>query len=208
MISKLFAKKESTVKNPLVGHEKTALSVTSALTSGIINSTFKSSEVADAIVQGTLISHLHVTMNPRMRETFAWAKLLNFLGAILVIVGLFVEGQGILAVMLNDFPTGALIEIFIPAIVNKMLIAVCFVDCIFQGVVRLRLFNGYMPDDIVLTSFCKLIGFESEIKKYYAEGKDEEKEEREAAVAVGDVEIIEAKGAADDFISSLQQNGE
>ena len=36
----------------------------------------------------------------------------------------------------------------------------CFTDLILSGLFKLRLFNGYMADDVVLTSFCLLQGID------------------------------------------------
>lgn len=60
--------------------------------------------------------------------------------------------------------------------VNKLMIQVCFVDLIFSGLVKMRLFNGYMADDVVLTSFCLLAGYSDALNKEFVSGAQEMKE--------------------------------
>jgi hypothetical protein len=39
---------------------------------------------------------------------------------------------------------------------NKLMIQLSFVDLILASLAKLRFFNGYMNDDVTLTTFCKL----------------------------------------------------
>lgn len=71
------------------------------------------------------------------------------------------------------------------AFLNFMMLSICFVDVIFAGLVKLRLFNGYMSDDVVLTRFCLLHGYAQDLNRQFTEGASQMK--KQMSMEVGDV---------------------
>lgn len=124
-------------------------------------------DMKEAVVQGTLISHLHAKMQPRMARVFVYAKVLYHLGVLLVLWGIYDEGANILSILLEYNLLGAFMTIGLECIIHKLMIQICFVDLIFVGLVKLRLFNGYMSDDVVLTSFCLLQGYADDLNRQF-----------------------------------------
>jgi hypothetical protein len=137
----------------------------------------RSMEMCDAVVQGTLISHLHSRMLPRMVQTYFIAKMLYLVGMLFLVYGIYQETSAIFDILMDSNLVGAFITTVIDAVVNKLMVQVCFVDIIFSGLVKMRLFNGYMADDVVLTSFCLLAGYSAELNKQFSSGAKEMKEE-------------------------------
>merc|ERR1711964_424755 len=64
-------------------------------------------------------------------------------------------------------------------ICNKLIIQLCFVDLVLFGVVKLRLFNGYMSDDPVLSSLMNLHGYSEAFRREYHRGMKLESKEKD-----------------------------
>ena len=50
---------------------------------------------------------------------------------------------------------------------NAYLLQLVAVDFGVSGLVRLRLFNGYMTDDVVLADFCAIMGFSKRLNSAF-----------------------------------------
>ena len=106
------------------------------------NHSRRSVEMREAVVQGTLISHLHSRMLPRMLYALFVARCFYFLGLGLVMWGIYEEGVDILDILLQQNLIGAVLTTVVDCIVNKKMITICFLDMILAGLVKLRLFDG------------------------------------------------------------------
>jgi len=98
-------------------------------------------------------------MLPRMAMVLRYAKVLHFIGLVLMIWGLIDEGANVFDILVQNNLIGQMLTTLTECIINTLLIQICFVDLIFVALVKLRLYNGYMSDDVVLTSFCLLQGY-------------------------------------------------
>ncbi|CAD7924304.1 unnamed protein product [Amoebophrya sp. A120] len=128
----------------------------------------QSVELREAIVQGTLMSHLHSKMLPKVTKAWFTAFALFWLGLSLVLWGIYEEAQTVMDVVFRaDSFWGTVVTMAVDAVINVLMIRICFTDLIFAGLVKLRLFNGYMADDLVLSSFCALQGYSSELNKAF-----------------------------------------
>lgn len=105
------------------------------------------------------------------------AKLLYVVGLALVVWGVYEEGGALLEILVQDNLVGSFISTVVDCIVNKLMIQICFVDLIFGGLVKMRFFNGYMADDVVLTSFCLLAGYSADLNKQFVSGAREREKE-------------------------------
>jgi hypothetical protein len=48
----------------------------------------------------------------------------------------------VVSILVDENLIGTLLATIVDAVVNKLMIQVCFVDLIFSGLVKMRLFNG------------------------------------------------------------------
>lgn len=67
----------------------------------------------------------------------------------------------------------------VECMMNKLMIQLCFVDFILMALVHLRFFNGYMAEDVVLSSLCDMQGYGQGVNRNFSEGVREAKEELE-----------------------------
>lgn len=129
-----------------------------------------SMEMAEAVVQATLISHLHTHMLPRMFVYFRIAQALYALGVLMVMYGVYEEGADLMDIMIEHNLVGKIIVFALECLINRLMIEVSSIDVILIGLMKLRLFNGYMADDTVLTKFCVLQGYVEELNKNFSQG--------------------------------------
>ncbi|CAD7935048.1 unnamed protein product [Amoebophrya sp. A25] len=131
----------------------------------------QSVELREAVVQGTLMSHLHSKMLPQVTKAWFAAFALFWCGLGLLLWGVYEEAASVLDVIFQtDEFVGTVVTMAVDAVINVLMIRICFTDLIFAGLVKMRLFNGYMSDDTVLTSFCLLQGYSSELNKAFNSG--------------------------------------
>lgn len=69
------------------------------------------------------------------------------------------------------------VAILFEGLTNKCLIQCCFVDTILFLMIQLRLFNGYMQDDYVLSLFCESSGYIEKINERFSGGITEARRE-------------------------------
>lgn len=108
------------------------------------------------------------------------AKLVFFAGIGLIVWGIYEEGADLLSIVDQEQILGTAITIWIECVINKFMIEMCFCDLILVGIVKMRLYNGYMADDVVLTSFCLLQGYSEDLNKQFTQGfqQGEERKQR------------------------------
>merc|ERR1719233_1689093 len=58
-------------------------------------------------------------------------------------------------------------------LIKKRLVQICFVDILLKGLVKLRVFNGYMSDDRDLEAFVGLQGYSKELSRHFKRGVEE-----------------------------------
>jgi hypothetical protein len=130
-----------------------------------------SNEIRKAVIQGTLISHLHETMMPRLASALSVAKLLYYTGLALIFWGLYDEAGGLIDVLIQqDGVVTTFLSTITECVINKLMITLCFADLIVNCLVKLHLFNGYMSDERTLVHLTTMMGFTSQLKKEFAAG--------------------------------------
>jgi len=138
---------------------------------GATGSTRRSIMKAEAFVQGTLLASLREKMQPRMYRGFSFAKVLYFMGIILMLTAIIQESMDMFEVMINGGSIWSyLVSSLTECVVNNLLIQLIFVDFLIVGLIKLRLFNGYMRDDDTLSSFIALYGLSEKLSAKFDAG--------------------------------------
>ncbi len=106
-----------------------------------------------------------------------WAYNMYYVGCLLLVWGLYDEGAEVFAILVEHNLLGEAMATMTEAFLNFMMLSICFVDVIFAGLVKLRLFNGYMSDDVVLTRFCLLHGYAQDLNRQFTEGASQMKKQ-------------------------------
>jgi hypothetical protein len=137
-------------------------------------------EVTELLVQGTLIAELEDRMQGLMRTGFFFAKMLYYIGATLLLTAVIRESADVFEVMINGGSLwGCVLISLVDCFINKLLMQMICVDFLLNGMVKLRLFNGYMSDDRILTDFVSLQGYATLLSHQFKMGMWEEKNENE-----------------------------
>eukprot|EP00397_Hematodinium_sp_SG-2012_P000106 GEMP01000106.1.p1 GENE.GEMP01000106.1~~GEMP01000106.1.p1 ORF type:complete len:3173 (-),score=710.97 GEMP01000106.1:454-9972(-) len=168
---------------------------TGAPSSSVIRpSVFRGSmEITELLVEGSLMADLREKMQPSMRQGFFVAQVLYFVGAILLLAAVILQSADVFEVMINGGSMwGFVIASVVECFVNKILMQMIFVDFLLNCIVKLRLFNGYMSDDMVLTDFVGLQGYATLLTEQFRKGvKEEEKIEEKRRSAFETAKALE-----------------
>jgi len=137
-------------------------------------------EIAELLVQGSLISDLQEKMQPRMRQGFFCARMMYYVGAALLVLAVVQESQDVFEVMIKGGTLwGTVITSVIDCFINNLLMQMVTVDFLLNCMIKLRLFNGYMNDDSVLTDIVGLQGFATLLTEEFRKGVKEEEQAEE-----------------------------
>lgn len=98
----------------------------------------------DVVVQGTLISHLANKTQPKVRRNAWWAKQIQYVGVLLVVIGIFQEGVDVLQTLVGDNASGLemCLSLLIECVINRLMITMCLADLLIAGMCKMGLFNG------------------------------------------------------------------
>eukprot|EP00392_Amoebophrya_sp_AT5.2_P014126 g14264.t1 len=87
----------------------------------------QSVELREAVVQGTLMSHLHSKMLPQVTRAWFTAFALFWIGLVLVLWGVYEEANGVMDVIfMSDSFWGSVVTMAVDAVINVLMIRICF----------------------------------------------------------------------------------
>ena len=139
----------------------------------------QSTIISQTIVQAALMSNLHKTLQPRLRNYDKAALFLSHVGMALMAFGLIEPFFFLIDIFLGSGDMLALGAcILINCLINKFLLQLCFVDIIVRAMIFLALFNGYMPDDTTLTLLAAMQGYGEMLTSKLRDGVEKEKEKQ------------------------------
>ena len=70
----------------------------------------------------------------------------------------------------GNCPFLIIVSTVINCMVTLVMIFVAFVDVIIRCLIKLRLYNGYMESDVILTEFCNLQDYTGDMLKEFESG--------------------------------------
>jgi hypothetical protein len=77
----------------------------------------------------------------------------------MVLVAIALQAGPALEVYFESHVFPVILQVIIEGLINGVMVSACIMDLIIGAMIKLQIFNGYMHDDVILTSFCNLMGY-------------------------------------------------